>query len=51
MIVPLPFSKALFLYGPPMSFARDANLEDESLRLAQTLHELEIEAERLVNER
>jgi lysophospholipid acyltransferase (LPLAT)-like uncharacterized protein len=50
MIVPIPFSKALFLYGTPIAVPRDADLETWRKRIEDALNALEAEAERLVNE-
>lgn len=50
MVVPMPFSRALFLYGPPVSIARGADVEEARERLERTMNELADEAERLVNE-
>lgn len=51
MVVPMPFSKALFLYGDPMVIPRDANTEEWRERVERTMNDLEQEAERLVMER
>lgn len=50
MIVPLPFSKALFLYGEPIRVPRDGDTEEWRGRVERTLNELAEEAERLVNQ-
>jgi lysophospholipid acyltransferase (LPLAT)-like uncharacterized protein len=50
MIVPLPFSKALFLYGTPFVIPRDEDAEAWRMKLADILNALADEAERLVNE-
>ena len=50
MVVPLPFSRALFLYGAPMFVPRDGDTEEWRLRLQTTMNELADDAERLVNE-
>ena len=50
MIIPLPFSKALFLYGEPIVVPRDGDVEQWRLTIEQTLNALAAEAERLVQE-
>lgn len=51
MVVPHPFSRALYLYGEPMLVPRDGDAEEYRLKLEQTMNALADEAERLVNER
>ena len=51
MVVPYPFSRALYLYGEPLHVPRDADVEEWRLKLEQTMNALADEAERLVNER
>lgn len=51
MVVPYPFSKALFLYGQPLHVPRDADVEEWRLKVEQNMNALAEEAERLVNER
>ncbi len=48
MVVPLPFSRALFLYGEPVVVPREGNVEEWRLRVEQALNELERKAEELV---
>ena len=48
MVVPMPFSRAIFLYGAPIAVARDADVEAERVRVERALNELEAEAERIV---
>ena len=48
MVVPMPFTRALFLYGEPIVIARDADVEAERVRVERALNELEAEAERIV---
>ena len=51
MVVPYPFSKALFLYGEPMHVPRDGDAEEWRLKLEQTMNALADEAERRVNDK
>ena len=51
MVVPHPFSRALYLYGEPILVPRDGDAEEFRLKLEQTMNALADEAERLVNER
>lgn len=51
MVVPLPFSKALFLYGTPIAVPRDGDVEEWRLTVEQKMNALAEEAERMVNER
>ena len=48
MVVPYPFSKALFLYGEPLHVPRDGDVEEWRERVERTLNDLADEAERLV---
>ena len=50
MVVPMPFSRALFLYGPPLRIVRGADVAEERERLERAMNELADDAERLVNE-
>jgi lysophospholipid acyltransferase (LPLAT)-like uncharacterized protein len=51
MVVPHPFSRAVYLYGEPILVPRDGDAEEFRLKLEQTMNALADEAERLVNER
>lgn len=46
MIVPYPFSRALYLYGEPIVVPRDGDAEEWRLKLETTLNELSDRAER-----
>ena len=46
MIVPLPFSKAIFLYGAPIVVPRDGDGDEWRLRIEQEMNALADEAER-----
>ena len=45
MVVPYPFSKAIFLYGPPIEIPRDGDVEEWRKTVEKTLNELRDEAE------
>lgn len=51
MVVPYPFSRAIYLYGEPILVPRDGDAEEFRLKLEQTMNALADEAERMVNER
>ena len=40
MVVPLPFSRAVFLYGDPISISRGEDVEAARLRVERALNEL-----------
>lgn len=48
-IVPMPFSRALYLYGPPISVPRDGNVEEWRVKIEKAMNDLADEAENLVN--
>jgi lysophospholipid acyltransferase (LPLAT)-like uncharacterized protein len=50
MIIPMPFSRGLIVYGEPFVIPRDGDPEEWRLKLKQILDTLSEEAERLVNE-
>jgi lysophospholipid acyltransferase (LPLAT)-like uncharacterized protein len=50
MVVPMPFTKVLFLYGEPFAVPRDADPEEWRQKIERVLNELEQEAEKLVTE-
>ncbi len=50
MVVPYPFSKALFLYGEPMHVPRDADVEEWRERVERVMNDLADEAERRMEE-
>jgi lysophospholipid acyltransferase (LPLAT)-like uncharacterized protein len=45
MVVPLPFTRAIFLYGHPIVVPRDGDLEEWRLRLEDAMNALAREAE------
>jgi len=50
MVVPMPFTRVVYLYGAPMLVPRDGDTEERRERLQDTMNELADDAERLVNE-
>jgi hypothetical protein len=48
-IVPMPFSRALYLYGPPISVPRDGDVEEWRVKIEKAMNDLADEAENLVN--
>ncbi len=46
MVVPMPFTRALFLYGEPIVIARDADVEEQRTRVETALRDLEERADR-----
>ena len=48
MVIPYPFTRAIFVYGEPIVVPRDGDVEEWRLRVEQTLNELEREAEEIV---
>jgi lysophospholipid acyltransferase (LPLAT)-like uncharacterized protein len=51
MMIPLPFSKSVCVYGVPMIVPRDANADEWRMKVENTLNELSEEAERRMTER
>jgi lysophospholipid acyltransferase (LPLAT)-like uncharacterized protein len=51
MIVPYPFTRAVYLYGEPIFVPRDGDVEEYRERVERALNDLTNEAERLVEER
>lgn len=49
MLIPMPFSRCVCVYGEPMPIPRDGDAEEWRMRVEQTLNALSEEAERLVN--
>jgi len=50
MVLPLPFTRALYLYGAPLFVPRDGDTEEWRLRLEEAMNKLADDAERLINE-
>ncbi len=51
MVVPYPFTKALYLYGEPLFVPRDGDVEEYRVLVERALNELTEEAERMVQDR
>ena len=49
MVIPHPFSRALFLYGEPIVVPRDGDVEQWRQTIEDAMKALETEAERIVN--
>jgi lysophospholipid acyltransferase (LPLAT)-like uncharacterized protein len=45
MVVPMPFSRAVFLYGPPIVIPRDGKVEEWRQRVEDAMNALAEEAE------
>jgi lysophospholipid acyltransferase (LPLAT)-like uncharacterized protein len=45
MIVPIPFTRAIFLYGDPITIGREDDVEQGRLRVERALNTLADEAE------
>ena len=45
MVVPLPFSRAIFLYGDPIVVPRDGDVEEWRVRVERAMNDLADEAE------
>jgi len=45
MVVPYPFTRAIFLYGEPIVVPRHGDTEEWRLRIEQTMNSLADEAE------
>ena len=48
MVVPVPFTRALFLYGEAIRIPREADIETERQRVEQALNALAERAERMI---
>ena len=48
MVVPYPFTDALFLYGDPVRVPREADVQEERKRIERELNVLADTAERMV---
>ncbi len=46
MIIPLPFTRAIFLYGEPIVVPRDGDVEEWRGRVERAMNDLAEEAER-----
>jgi hypothetical protein len=45
MVLPYPFTRAIFVYGEPIVVPRDGNVEDERIRVERAMNALAEEAE------
>jgi lysophospholipid acyltransferase (LPLAT)-like uncharacterized protein len=50
MMIPLPFSKGVCVYGAPLAVPRHSDAEEWRMKIEETLNELSAEAERLLGE-
>ena len=48
MVIPIPLSRAIFLYGEPIVVPRDGDVEEWRARVEVAMNELADEAERIV---
>ncbi|HEX3109705.1 MAG TPA: hypothetical protein VHU41_11485 [Thermoanaerobaculia bacterium] len=46
MVIPLPFTRALFLYGEPILVPREGDMEEWRTRVEERMNALADEAER-----
>ena len=46
MVVPRPFTRAIYLYGAPISVPRHGDVEEWRTKVERVLNDLEAEAER-----
>ncbi|HEX9163675.1 MAG TPA: hypothetical protein VF980_18350 [Thermoanaerobaculia bacterium] len=46
MVVPLPFTRAIFVYGEPFQIPRDGDVEEWRVRVEQSMNDLADRAER-----
>jgi lysophospholipid acyltransferase (LPLAT)-like uncharacterized protein len=49
MVLPFPFTRALYIYGKPLFVPRDGDTEEWRRRLEVEMNELADDAERLIN--
>ena len=48
MVVPLPFTRVVFVYGTPIAVPRDGDVEEWRGRVERAMNELAAEAERII---
>ncbi|MEO6486328.1 MAG: hypothetical protein ABIO78_00130 [Thermoanaerobaculia bacterium] len=46
MVVPLPFSRIIYLYGDPIVVPRDGDVEEWRVRVENAMNDLAVEADR-----
>lgn len=51
MIVPMPFSRAIFLYGEPLFVPRDGDVEEWRRKVERAINQVADEAERIMEGR
>lgn len=51
MIVPYPFTRAVYVYGEPIFVPREADVEEYRAIVERALNEVTAEAERMVEEK
>ncbi|MDQ3283207.1 MAG: hypothetical protein M3Q69_17555, partial [Acidobacteriota bacterium] len=50
MVVPWPFTRAVYCYGEPILVPRDGDVEEWRMKVERAMNDVAEEAERLVNE-
>jgi len=50
MVVPFPFTRAVFLYGDPIVVTRDENVEAARLRVEDAMNTLAVRADKYFEE-
>ncbi len=50
MVVPMPFTRAVYLYGEPIVVPREGDIEESRERLERAMNALAEEAERWMEE-
>jgi len=50
MVVPFPFTRAVFLYGEPIVITRDENVETARLRVEDAMNTLAVRADKYFEE-
>ena len=46
MVIPMPFSRTVYLYGDPIVVPRDGDVEEWRIRVEQAMNDLADEVER-----
>ena len=50
MVVPYPFTRAVFLYGDPITISRDEDVETARLRVEAAMNSLAVRADKYFEE-